>query len=128
MINEFAAIFIIIILVAVIFSKKWRSEYVKTAYGLAVLPGSYILSYFFCFVLSRCSSLRLKVAQSFPSLAVASKTIMICGIVVGLMASCITLGVIMSKIRKKNLRLKYILINGFFVSILTLIMVCNLPG
>lgn len=110
MIVESVAILVILFLMLMIFLREQRYEYARTAGILMILPGSYLVSYAIGFSVYR-------LIGSAPR-----ANILLIGIIIGLIAACILVGLMIYHIRKPKLKLAYACTNGLFLLILGVMM------
>lgn len=111
---ESIAIIVVILLIFIIFLREHRIEYAKTAAILIILPASYALSFFISYIINKLFSIN-------------STYIIFYGIIIGLVLTCILIGCMAYAINQKKLRVIYVSMNGFFVLILTIIMMVKIP-
>lgn len=110
MIVESISILVILFLMLVIFLREHRYEYARTSGILMILPGSYLVSYFIGFAVYRL-------------LGTAPRAnILLIGIIIGLIAACMLVGLMVYHIRKPKLKLAYACTNGLFLLILGILM------
>lgn len=106
------AIVIVLLLMSFLFLRDKKYDYMKSSLILAIVPFSHLIS----FGLSRPLSIIRGVVRG---------DVIVIGLVVGLMVSCILLGLMTFKIKSRRLKFTYLLVNGLFVGIVSLIFIYN---
>lgn len=110
MIVESFAMSVIILLILFIFVREKRFEYAKTAGILLILPGSYLVGIFASIGFYKLFSIN-------------RNYVVLLGTIMGLIASCLLIGLMAYHIKKSNLKLAYIFINGIFILVIGIIMI-----
>lgn len=113
MIVESACIIILILAISVVFMRQRRFDYAKATGILLIVPACNLLAAFISKPLSRLQH-------------VDREDVMIIAIILGLIISCILLGLRCIHIKGKRLRLAYLIVNGVFIGLLSLIFIYNL--
>ena len=109
------AIVIVLQLMSFLFLRDKKFDYMKSSLILAIVPLSHLLS----FALSRPLSVIKGVVRG---------DVIVIGLVAGLMLSCILLGLMSFKIKRHRLKVTYLVVNGLFVGILSLIFIYNVTS
>ena len=110
MVTEAIIIIILIAVISGVFLREKRYDYAKSTGVLLIMP----LAYLFGFALSRPIA-TLKQVERIDVILVA--------IIIGLMISCILLGLRCISIKQKKLKLAYLIVNGAFIGIISLIFI-----
>lgn len=110
MVVESLCIIVIILLIAFIFLRDKRYEYARSAMMLLIVPVSYLIAYGLSYPLM-------------PLLDCHQSTILIVGIVIGMVAAAIMQGLTGLSIKKQSLRAAYLIMSGLFILVLGLIFI-----
>ena len=113
MIKESVCIIVLIGIITILFLRDRRTDCAKLTSVLMIVPLSNLLA-----------ALLAKPLSSIKN--VERLDIRIVGIVLGLIVSCLLLGLFSNHIQKKRFRTVYLAINGLFVAVLSLIFIYNI--
>lgn len=110
MVVESISMIIILTLIMFIFLREKRFEYAKTTAILLILPASYLLGVFLSYAFNiMFDVLRNNVVLLFS--------------ILGIIATCILIGLMAYHIKNGRLRCVYVLINGIFILIIGIVMI-----
>ena len=110
MITESIIIIILIAVISGVFLREKRYDYAKSTGILLIVPLTYLLG----FALSRPIAI-LKQVERIDVILIAT--------IIGLIISCILLGLRCISIKQKKLKVAYLMINGMFIGIISLIFI-----